>query len=211
MSEVKISASTPFLVCFAIAIGATCAVPASGSEMGRLHESAVRRMYADQDAEAALSRTLAEQAAALINQNKYAEACEKYSEAIKGLKENVIDQLLTEAANIDSWRSRQRLEEFTADLKRYQLGFGNLKLKMAEDALLAGQFDNAVALASDAILIDETLRDRAMQLQVTARGRKNAAGRRDNTAVEVSDPGVSEREADIKLLIAQAQNYYRAG
>ena len=61
-------ASSPFLICFAVALGVSCAIPASGSEVGRVHESAIARMYADQDAEAARSRTLVGEAEALALQ-----------------------------------------------------------------------------------------------------------------------------------------------
>ncbi|MBE6365957.1 MAG: hypothetical protein E7053_09480 [Lentisphaerae bacterium] len=211
MKEERTFATTPFLICFAVALGVSYALPAAGSEMGRVHESAIARMYADQDAEAARCRTLVTEARALVIQGKSADACAKYEEAIKNLKENVIDQLLEEASRIDSWRSRQRLEEFTAELNNYKLEYGNLKLKLAEDALRANQFDTAIALATDAIVASETLRERAMQLQVTARGRKSAATRRDTTSAEVSDPGLPEREAQIRLLLTHARNYFREG
>ncbi|MBE6388674.1 MAG: hypothetical protein E7043_00700 [Lentisphaerae bacterium] len=199
MKQTKPFASGAIVCTLAAALGICFCSPAyaAGDGIGTRHEKTSKKIYADQDAEAARSRKLAQQ--------------QKYAEAIKVLQENVISPLELEAAEVDSWVARTRLAEFSGELRALQLTYGNLKLKDAENAMVQGKYDEAVALANEAILITGLLRDKAMSIIVAARGRKSALTRKEATAVSATDPQIIQREKTIKKLLNEAWSYYRSG
>ena len=199
MKQTKPLASGALVCTLAAALGICLVSPAyaAGEGIGIRHEKTSKKIYADQDAEAARSRKLAQQG--------------KYTEAIKVLQENVINPLELEAAEVDSWVARTRLAEFAGELRALQLTYGNLKLKDAENAMAQGKYDEAVALANEATLITGLLRDKAMSIIVAARGRKSALTRKETTAASATDPQIIQREKQIKKLLNEAWSYYRSG
>ncbi len=197
MKKKKVFASGSVLLCVAGALGICAALPVSAREPAQVQERTAERMFADQDIEANEVRKLAAEG--------------KYDVAIKRLQENVIDPLKDEAARVDSWKVRTRLAEFQEELRQLKLKYGNIKLKLAEDALAKAMYDDAIALATDAIQISELLNERGMQLIVAARGRKNALARKEKAAATTSDPEIVKREKEIKRKLAEAHAFFRNG
>ena len=196
MKKRKILLSGSLLFCVAAAFSSFAAGEKDSGLAGIVEKSIIKN-FEDQEKEAARSRELAKAG--------------KYAEAIKVLKENVIDDLQNKASKADAWRVRERLSEYSQELRNLQLTYGNIKLRQAEEALLKGNFDETIALANDAIAITELLRDKAMPLIVAAQGRKNAILRKDNTSVAMTDPTIGERELAVKKLLAEARSYFKAG
>jgi len=196
MKKRKILLSGSLLFCVAAAFSSFAAGEKDSGLAGIVEKSIIKN-FEDQEKEAARSRELAKAG--------------KYDEAIKVLKENVIDDLQNKASRADAWRVRERLSEYSQELRNLQLTYGNIKLRQAEEALLKGNFDETVALANDAIAITGLLRDKAMPLIVAAQGRKSAVLRKDNTSVAITDPTLEERELAVKKLLAEARSYFKAG
>ncbi|MBE6358427.1 MAG: hypothetical protein E7057_04175 [Lentisphaerae bacterium] len=196
MKEKRTFASSPLLICLAAAFGICAALPLSASgEVSKLHEKATDRMYADQDKEAARARKLFQD--------------KKYAEAIKILKDNVISMLEEEASRVDGWKVRKRLTEFSGELRAMKLTYGNIKLTEARQKLDAGAYDDAIALANEAALITDEIKDDALAVVVSARGKISAAKRRESASAIKSDPGIDARDLQVKRKLAEAKVFFR--
>ena len=132
----KMTAITcPVLVLALAAFGAAAAEVAPGTDRGNSGIGAVQRQEADarfarQDKQASKSRALFR--------------AEKYGEAIETLS-SVIDELALETDNVDAWIARERHREFSAELKKMQLAYGEIKLKDARKAYAEGRYNDAIS------------------------------------------------------------------
>ena len=196
MKEMKPVAAVVLLFCFAAAAEVCAAESASAKGVGERHERTTERMYADQDAAAEKCRKLAAEG--------------KYAEAIKQMQENVISPLELEASSVDSWKARKRLAEFSDELRRMKVEYGQRKLADARQALENEKYADAISLANDAILITELMRGEATPIIVTARGRQNAANRRQRVSADTVDPKLAAREKSIRLALEAARGLIRA-
>ena len=195
MKKKKSLVPAPVLLCLTAAVGVGMLFPASAADIGKRHVKTSEKIYAAQDAAAAKCKVL--------------ESEKKYAEAIRLLKEEVIEPLELEIAEVDSWKARQRLAEFKKELVRLQLILGNIKLNEAEVAMIKGLYNEAIASANEASQIAPQLRDKAMALSTAANGRKNAAAREDKTSADKNVPELMEKDRNIKRLLAEARTLYR--
>lgn len=228
MNEQKTFVSGRFLLCFASVIGICAAVPVHGAEPAKPKIDAAaaattksgikaaresKEDFQRQDNAAAKSLSLVNEARLLAANEKYREADKKYSDAVINLQDNVLSILELQISEVDSWRSRQRYEEFSKMLAQIQAERGVLKMEQAEKAMLSGDYDSAIILANDAKNANPApaWETKTMEFIRLAVGKKNSAERNAMTAAETSDPGIKLREKDIKRYLAEAWVFYRNG
>ena len=135
----------------------------------------------------------------------------KYYDAIRIMKEEVISPLELESAEVDSWKARKRLAEFSKELTQLQLTFGNRKLADAEKALVEGQYMAAIGFANEANLITPLLKSKSQKLIELANGRKKSSERAYKASVKTTDPDLENREVKIRKALTAAQLLYRKG
>ena len=197
MKKKSTFASAPLVLYLAAAVGACLAFPLQAGDVSARHEKTSERIYAEQDAAALRSRALAKSG--------------KYDQAIRVLVEEVIEPLKLENSSVDSWKARKRLAEFNQELRNLQLTYGNLKIQAAENAIVQGRYDEAIALANEARVISDLLTEKAFVVITAARGKKNVSERTEKSAATTTDPEIVEREAKIKRLLDEARVYFRNG
>lgn len=216
MNEQKTFVSRRLLLYVASVIGVCAAMSAYAAE---ITESGVKLIkeskedFQNQDKEAAKSLAMVNEARLLVADGKVREADEKYSEAIVNLQDNVVSILELQVSSVDSWRAKQRFEEFSKLLAQLQSERAGLKMDQAEKAMLAEDFDSAIMWANEAksAYPSPAWEKQTMEFIRVAIGKRNAAVRQKKTSAETSDPGIKEREIAIKRALAEAWVFYRNG
>lgn len=182
----------PLMVCLAAVFSVSAAeTPAMKREQEQL------KLYADQDLRAQKAEALAAEG--------------KYDEAIRILKDEVVEILKLENSNVDSWKAQRRLREFSAKLREMQLEYGKKVLKNAENAYADGRYAAAIAEAGKAKGICDELGKDADVIIAASQSRQRAADYREKIDPEKLDPGLVAREREIKILIASAKKLMSIG
>ncbi|MBQ9787640.1 MAG: hypothetical protein IJW33_05680 [Lentisphaeria bacterium] len=204
MKETKKLISNPLLICLAAVLGICSVLPASAgevgakkSEVGKQHERVDDKIFEKQDADANKSRKLAAEG--------------KYAEAITVLERDVVEQLKLQAGDIDSWKARKRLAEYSEELRNLQLTYGNLLLDMAEKSMDNGDFPAAIISAGEAKKVTPLLRRKADRIIEVASGRKKATERAEKVSTKNTDPGLEKREVTLRYALSAARMFFRKG
>ncbi|MBE6356295.1 MAG: hypothetical protein E7058_04180 [Lentisphaerae bacterium] len=196
MKKKAVFASAPLVLC-AAAVMVCMTSSLHARSVTEQHEKISEKGYEEQEKAVARSRNFAKDG--------------KYDQAIRTLQDEVVAPLELEAGEIDSWKARKRLAQYRQELRNLQLTYGNLKLKAAENAIVQGRFNEAIALANEARLITPLLNEKAENVISSASGKKKVSDRTAKTSAETSDPEIIEREAKIKRLLDEARVCFRNG
>lgn len=184
----------PLVVCLAAVFGVSAAAAQTPAQK---HEQEQLKRFADQDA-------LAEKAGALAAKGEY-------DEAIRILKEEVVEMLKLETDSVDSWKARRRLREFSGKLRAIQLEYGKKELKKAENFYADAKYADTVASAVKAKTVCDELTGDADVLIAAAQSRQRAAEFRTKVDPEKIDAQLVDKEREVKILLASAKTLYELG